>query len=91
MFNLIEYSGSYSETSTRSWEHQRDEPNATLASSKSFKSKVKIPAKTTDYSRNSCKTIEMALINCEINLILSWSGKDVITNSTGKERFAIRM
>ena len=91
MFNLIEYSGSYSKTSTRSWEHHRDEPTATLTSSKSFKSKVKITAKTTDYLRNSCKTIEMALINCEINLILFWSGKDVITNSTEKERFAKQM
>ena len=31
----------------------------------------------------------MPLINCEINLILTWSKDCVITNSTGEEKFAI--
>ena len=31
----------------------------------------------------------MSLINCEVNLILTWSSTCVITNSTGAERFAI--
>ena len=31
----------------------------------------------------------MPLINCEVNLILTWSSTCVITNSTGAERFAI--
>ena len=31
----------------------------------------------------------MPLINCEINVILSWSSTCVITNSTGVGRFAI--
>ena len=31
----------------------------------------------------------MSLINCEINLILTWSSTCVITNSTGAGRFAI--
>ena len=31
----------------------------------------------------------MPLINCEINLILTWSSTCVITNSTGAGRFAI--
>ena len=31
----------------------------------------------------------MPLINCEFNLILTWSSTWVITNSTGAERFAI--
>ena len=31
----------------------------------------------------------MPLINCEINLILTWSSTCVITNSTGAEGFAI--
>ena len=30
----------------------------------------------------------MSLINCEINLILTWSSTCVITNSTGTGRFA---
>ena len=31
----------------------------------------------------------MPLINCEINLILTWSRDYVITNFTGGEKFAI--
>ena len=31
----------------------------------------------------------MPLINCEINLILTWSSTCVITNSTGAGRFTI--
>ena len=31
----------------------------------------------------------MLLINCEINLILTWSSTCAITNSTGAGRFAI--
>ena len=31
----------------------------------------------------------MTLINCEVNLILTWSRDCVITNSTGTGKFAI--
>ena len=31
----------------------------------------------------------MPLINCEVNLILTWSRDCVITNSTGTGKFAI--
>ena len=31
----------------------------------------------------------MPLINCEVNLILTWSSTCVITNSTGAGRFSI--
>ena len=31
----------------------------------------------------------MPLINCEVNLILTWSRDCVITNSTGEGKFAI--
>ena len=31
----------------------------------------------------------MPLVNCEVNLILTWSSTRVITNSTGAGRFAI--
>ena len=31
----------------------------------------------------------MPLINCEVNLILTWSSTCVITNSTSSGRFAI--
>ena len=31
----------------------------------------------------------MSLVNCEVNLILTWSKDCVITNSTGEEKFKI--
>ena len=41
------------------------------------------------YRSNFWRTLEMPLINCEINLILTWSSTCVITNSTGAETFEI--
>ena len=35
------------------------------------------------------RTIDMPLINCEVNLISAWSSTCVITNSTDAGRFAI--
>ena len=35
------------------------------------------------YFSNFWRTFEMQLINCEINLILTWSSTCVITNYTG--------
>ena len=45
-YNLIEYSNNYSKTSGRFWQYYRDEPNATLTESESFKFKAKITGKT---------------------------------------------
>ena len=41
------------------------------------------------YLSNIWRTLEMPLINCEINLILTWSSTCIITNSTGAGRFVI--
>ena len=41
------------------------------------------------YLSNFWRTLEMPLINCEVNLILTWSSTCVITNSTDAGRFAI--
>ena len=41
------------------------------------------------YLSNFWRTIEMPLINCEVNLILTWSSISVITNSTGAGTFAM--
>ena len=103
MYNLIEYSDNYSETSGSFWQYYKGDPNNNLANSKSFKSKVKITEKTNDdgntkdveiivplkYFSNFWRTLEMPLINCQVNLILTWSKDCVITNSTGEEKFAI--
>ena len=42
MYNLTEYSGSYSKTSGSLWQYCKNEPNDNLANSESFKFKVKI-------------------------------------------------
>ena len=41
------------------------------------------------YLSNFWRTLEMPQINCEVNLILTWSSTCIITNSTGAGRFAI--
>ena len=41
------------------------------------------------YWSNFWRTLEMPLINCEVNLILTWSSTCVITNSKGAGTFAI--
>ena len=47
---------------------------------------IMVPLK---YLSNFWRTLEMPLINSEVNLILTWSSTCVITNSTGAGRFAI--
>ena len=39
--------------------------------------------------RNFWRPLELPLINCKVNLILTWSKDSVITNSTGEEKFKI--
>ena len=41
------------------------------------------------YLSNFCRTLEMPLINCEVNLLLTWSRDFVITNDTEEEKFGI--
>ena len=103
MYNLIEYSDNYAKTSGSLWQYFRDAPDDNLADSESFKSKIKITGKTPNndsekdveimiplkYLSNFWRTLEMPLINCEVNLILTWSSTCVITNSTGAGRFVI--
>ena len=103
MYNLTEYSDNYSKTSESLWQYYKDDPNDNLTDSESFKSKVKITGKTPNnrntkdveiivplkYLSNSWRTLEMPLINCEVNLISTWSKDCVITNSTGEGKFAI--
>ena len=87
MYNLIEYSDNYAKKSGSLWQYFRDEPNDNLADSESFKSKIKKTGKTPNndnekdvemmvplkYLSNFWRTLEMPLINCEVNLILTWS------------------
>ena len=103
MYNLIEYSDNYAKTSGSLWQYFRDEPNDNLANSESFRSKIKITGKNPvnnnekdveimvplKYLSNFGRTLEMPLINCEVNLILTWSSTCVINNSNGAGTFAI--
>ena len=75
-----------------------------MKNSKLFKSKVKITGNTPPdgntkdveiieplkYLSNFWRTLEMPLINCEVNLILTWSKDCAITNSTGAGKFEIK-
>ena len=81
----------------------KEDPNDNLTDSESFKSKVKITGKTLNngntkaveiiiplkYLSNFWKTLEMPLINCEVNLILTWSKDCAISNFTCEGKFAI--
>ena len=103
MYNLIEYSNNYAKTSGSLWQYFRDEPDDDIEDSESFKSKIKITGKTPDddnekdveimvplkYLSNFWRTLEMSFINCEVNLILTWSSTCVIADSKGAGRFAI--
>ena len=85
MYNLIEYSDSYSKTSGSLWQFYKDEPNDNLENSESFKSKGKITGNTPagrntkdvkiivplKYLSNFWRTFEMPLINCEVSLFLT--------------------
>ena len=41
------------------------------------------------YLGNFWRTLEMPLINCEIDLILTWSTDCVTSSAAGKTKFAI--
>ena len=105
MYNLIEYSDNYAKRTGSLWQYFRDEPvaNDDIEDSKSFKSKIKITGKTPNddnekdveimvplkYLSNFWRTLEIPLINCEVNVILTWSSTCVITESNGAGTFAI--
>ena len=85
MYNLNEYSDNYSKTSGSLLQYYKHKPNDNLGNSESFKSKIKLTGKTpadgnikdaeimvpSKYLSNFWRTLEMSLINCEVNLILT--------------------
>ena len=96
-------SDNYPKTSGSVWQYYKDDPNNDVTESESFKSKVKITAKTLDdgntkdveimvplnYLSNFWRTLEMIIINCKFNLILTWPRDSVITNSKGEGKLKI--
>ena len=85
VYNLIEYSDNYSKTSGSLWKYYKDDPNDNLADSQLFKSKAKITGNTpidsntkdveiivpSKYLSNFQRTLEIPVINREVNLILT--------------------
>ena len=103
MYNLIEYSDNYSNTSGSFSQHYRDDPNNNIIHSESFKFKINMIGKTPvagntkevkiavplKYVSTFWKTLEIPLINCEINVILTWPTDCVISSAAGETKFAI--
>ena len=103
MYNLIEYSDNYSKAFWSLWQYYIDDPNDNIAQSESFKYKMKITGKTTvgsntkdvkiavplKYLNNFWRTLEMLLVSCEVNLILTWSKDCVISSATGETKLKI--
>ena len=87
VYNLIEYGDNYPKISGSLSQYCRDEPNANITESDSFKFKTKITGKTPDADNkknvqiafslkclsNFWRTLKMPLTNYEISLDLTWS------------------
>ena len=98
MYNLLEYSKNYRKTTGSLWNYYRDEPSNPLSSnSESFKYKTNIVGKTPQnndsltnakvviplkYLSNFWKSLNIPLINCEVELILTWSKNCVLADMT---------
>ena len=103
MYNMIEYNNNYSKTSGSLWQYYKDDPNDNITRSESFKSKIKITGKPPadknmknveilvpfKHLTNFWVTLEMPLINCEVNLILTWSITRVISSASGETKSKI--
>ena len=105
MYNLIEYSDNYSDTSGNLWQFQRDEIEGDIAwtvdanhisnTSSAFKSslitnrndvKIAVPLK---YLSNFWRSLEMLLINCKVELSLTWDPNCVMSNLVGASTLTI--
>ena len=85
MYNFIEYSDKYWKTSGSLWQYYKNDPNDNITQSELFKSKIKITEKAPadgnakdveiivplKYLSKFWRILEMPLINCEVNLILT--------------------
>ena len=103
IYSMIEYNNNYSKTSGSLWQYYKDDPNDNITRSESFKSKIKITGKPPadknmknvemlvpfKHLTNFWVTLEMPLINCEVNLILTWSISRVISSASGEAKFKI--
>ena len=103
MYNLIEYSDNYQDSSATLYRYKRDEPAET--SSSSFKYQVELLGNPVldgniakrsvkvvvplKYLSNFFRSLEMPLINCKIKLNLTWKKKCVLSADAGDALFII--
>ena len=87
----------------RLWQYYRVDLNNNITQSESFKFKIKITGKipaagnaknveiavTLKYLSNFWGTLEIPLINCETNFILTWSEDCIISSATAATQFKI--
>ena len=90
-------------TSGSLWQYYRDDLNDNIPQSESFKYKTKIIGKTPAAGNtknveiavplksltNFWRALEMSLVNCAINLLLTWSEDCVICSATWTTKFKI--
>ena len=98
MYNLLEYSKNYRKTKGSLWNYYRDEPTNPLSfDSESFKYKTSILGKTQEdndsltnakvvipikHLSNFWTSLDIPLINCEVELILTWCKSCVLADMT---------
>ena len=96
MYNLFEYSKNYKKITGSLWNYYRDDPSDPLNNkSESFKYKTSIIGKTTNdndsltdaevviplkHLGNFWRHLDIPLINCETELILTWSKNCVLAD-----------
>ena len=101
IYNLLEYSKYYRKTTGNLWNYYRDEPSNSLSSnSESFKYKTSIVRKTPEnndlltnaklviplkHLSNFWRSLNIPLINCEVELILTWSKNCVLVDMTTRD------
>ena len=103
MYNLIQYGDNYAKTSGSLWHYRKVIPNDNIAASESFKFKARTTGRSSADGNtknpeivvplkdliNFWRTLEMPLINCKINLQLTWSANCAVISSKGVVTFTI--
>ena len=101
MYNLLEYSKNYQKTAGNLLNYYRDKPSNPLSTdSESFKYKTSITGKTPEdndsltnaevviplkHLSNFWRALNIPLINCEVELILTWSKNCVLADMTVRD------
>ena len=110
IYNLIEYSDNYSDTSGSLWDFNRDEivNNTDVTSDNnapSFKYKGSIIGNTENngtkkevqiavplkYLSNFWRSLKMSLINCKVELSLSWIERCVLTTAADANKATFKI